>query len=345
MRLLTLLPYIAALLPSLASAGPLGYNLRRHEDSAQGRKQLITTVMVFTRTIVLEIDMPPATSKTVSIEPTPPPAESTPAPEENGPKETVTQVVTVTRKKTATHKQPSATESLSRLKPLPTTEKERTTNTPTTSEPVPEVTEKPYPPPEVPTLKPTSSYTLSRLNPLPEGPAESTPAPSADPATTEATTICETTTMGTTTDTKPTPTPTGFVPPTDPPYSGPFLKENIPVAIKRNQKYNKIKEGDDCDPGADLLACAGTMGKSILQCESNKKYKSVHACPRGTLCFASPKLLAPGVLVTCDTPETAGKKFNMSAEDLLKKIQRKGNGKGKEKEKEKDSPSEGYGLV
>ncbi|KAF8428268.1 hypothetical protein EV426DRAFT_705182 [Tirmania nivea] len=366
MRFSNLFPYIA-LLSSLAYAGPLDYNLRRHEDSAQGRKQLITTVMVFTRTMVLEIDLPPVTSTAVFTETIPPPTESTPAPEDNIPEVTVTQVVTVTKKKTATHKQPpasSTTETLSRLKPLPTTQKEKTTtykDTTPTSVPVPEETEQPHPPLDVPTVQPTSSYTLSRLNPLPderypEGPAKSTTAP-AGPTTTETTTsettIAETTNAKTTT-TKPLPTSTpqterpssslpggptttGFVPPTDPPYSGPSFEENVPVAIKRNQEYSELKEGDECDPRANLLACAGTMGKSILQCDATKKYKSVLPCLRDTRCFATPQLLAPGVLVACDTPEAAGKKFNMSAEELLRGIKgnRYGNGKGKD-EKEKD---------
>jgi len=354
MRLSTLIPYIT-LLPSLAYAGPLGYNLRRHEE---GRKQLITTVMVFTKTMVLEIDLPPVTS-----EPIPPPAGSTPAPDENVPEVTVTQVVTVTKKKTATQKQPpapttteSTTETLSRLKPLPTPKKERTTantGTSTTTVSVPEVTEQPSAPLEVPTPQPTTSYILSRLKPLPDGrypedPVESTTAP-ADPTTTE-TTIAETTNAKVTTEPVPTPTPqpegpssslpenpttTGFVPPTDPPNTGPSFKENVPIAIKRNQEYNELKEGDECDPSASLLACAGTMGKSILQCDATKKYKSVLPCLRDTRCFATPQLLAPGVLVTCDTPEDAGKKFNMSADDLLKEIQGDGYGKGKGKGKGK----------
>ena len=337
MRLLTLLPYIT-LLPSLVYAGPLGYNLRRHED-LPNRKQLITTVMVFTKTVVLEIDLPPVTSATFSTVPTPPPAESTPPPDENVPEVTVTQIVTLTKKKTATRGQPSTTETLSRLKPLPIS---------TTSVPVPEVTEQPSPPPELPTFQPTGSYTLSRLNPLPdggnqEGTAESTTAP-VDPTTIETTTTCKTTTTTTTTTTTEpaptstpqpeqpsssspeTPTTTGFVPPTDPAFSGPDFRRNIPVAIKHNQEYNGIKEGDDCDPSANLLACAGTMGKSILQCDATKKYKSVLPCLRDTSCFATPQLLAPGVLVACDTSEAAGKKFNMSAEELLKEIQ--GNGYG-----------------
>ncbi|RPB27499.1 hypothetical protein L211DRAFT_550442 [Terfezia boudieri ATCC MYA-4762] len=363
MRLLTLLPYIA-LLPSFAYAGPLGYNLRRHDE---GRKQLITTVMVFTKTMVLEIDLPPVTTTTVSTEPIPPPAESTPAPGENVPEVTVTQVVTVTKKKTATHEQPlapstteSITETLSRLRPLPTTKKEKTTaytGTSTTSVPVSEVTEPPSPPPEVPTHQPTSTYILSRLKPLPdpEGPVENTTAP-ADPTTTE-TTIAETTNAKTTTEPTPTPIPepdqsssslpeipttTGFVPPTDPPNIGPSFKENVPIAIKRNQEYNELKEGDECDPSASILACEGTMGKSILQCDATKKYKSVLPCLRDTRCFATPQLLAPGVLVTCDTPEAAGKKFNMSAEELLKEIQGGGYGNGKEKEKEKEKEKDEY---
>ena len=88
------------------------------------------------------------------------------------------------------------------------------------------------------------------------------------------------------------------------------------------------------------------MGKSILQCGATKTYESVIPCLHDTRCFATPKKLIAGVMVTCDTPEAAGAKFDMSEKDLVAKINGNtngdDNGKGKEEEKDKKDNTGSY---
>ena len=171
MRLLQYIPL--AFLATTACASPVGYNLRRHDDGGHGKKTLITTEVVFTTTLILEVDIGDFTSQDL-IEPT-----QTPSLEDG------VVNVTVTTTDTGTVNLDLAPSTIQSSYPLPTP----TPPTPegaytTTTSPSPETTQGPNsqpinvspPPGPGPTLSPvpgdptSSGLPLPTYSPQPGGP-------------------------------------------------------------------------------------------------------------------------------------------------------------------------------
>lgn len=291
MRRSALLHYISvAFLATTTCAGPVGYNLRRHDyGSGHGQKVLITTEIVFTKTLTLEVDicdLMPCTSQDL-IEPTQIPS-----------LEAAMANITITSADTGIinlELTPSTTQNLYPLPTLtPSTDEGRYT---TTSSPSPETTQS------------TNSQSINVYS------VSSLPSP----------TLIETTTI---LSVGPTSSPTLEnsmspslpLPTYNPQYKGAVFDKNVPLAIEHNKEFSNIKTGDKCDLEVQLLACEGTMGGSILQCGQGSTYESVLSCTHGAKCFATPLEMTSGVSVTCDTEEAAAAKFGMSVEELLQKI-------------------------
>lgn len=279
MRLSAFLQYIpVAFLVTTTCASPVGYNVRRHGG---GQKVLITTEVVFTKTLTLEVDIGdimPCTSKD-PIKPT------QTLSREGG---TLNDTTTTTDIGTANlESAPSTTQS---TYPLPTLTSSIDGGAPTTTST------------QGPNSQPTNAYS-SISSPRPTE-ATTTPYVGSTPSPVPG----SSTSSG-------LPLPTYSLQ-----YGGAEFNENVPLAIKRNKEFSNIKNGDKCDLEGQLLACEGTMGGSILQCGQGSKYEAVLSCNRGEKCFATPKTMTSGVSVTCDTEEAAAGKFGISVEELLQKI-------------------------
>ncbi|KAF8472604.1 hypothetical protein BDZ91DRAFT_790473 [Kalaharituber pfeilii] len=243
--------------------------------------------MVFTKTLTLEVDLgdpsPPTTvqpelstsSVTTTLSEKP---VSTPAEDEPG---IVTRVTTrdTINTRTRTKTVPADTEPTSTSLP----EKGETT---TPTETVPQVTEQPTAPP--PTTVPAKSTSVSSKS------------VGTSPISTDLGNDKPTTTTG-------FPLPTKTVDPD-------LLADNIKRAIKLNKNFAKTETGERCDPDV-LLACQGTAGREIIQCEKGT-YQSAHKCTQNANCYAVPQTLGSGTLVACLTPEDAAARFDMSVEEF-----------------------------
>ncbi|KAF8477343.1 hypothetical protein BDZ91DRAFT_787904 [Kalaharituber pfeilii] len=253
--------------------------------------------MVFTRTLTLEVDLgdtpspttvqpelstSPATI-TLSEKPTPTTEDPLKGPSTSveGKPGTVTRIITIetTITRTRTRTVPANTEPISTSLP-----ENSETATPTESvlgeSTVSSTT-------TVPAKSASVSFTFIGPGPIPTDPGNKEPT-----------------------------TTTSFPPPTktvDPDV----LVDSIKRAIKLNKDFAKRETGKRCDPRV-LLACQGTAGREIIQCE-NGTYQSAYKCGRNANCYAVPQELSSGTLVACLTPEDAAARFDMSVDEFNSK--------------------------